>query len=133
MALDSVFKKMFLLSTPLWTQIKAKTPKENFLIPVNEDKFETKDAVVLTRMSSLFEWDIQRQFSTRSKVSVATITSTVASYAVKDPDFENSENSTEPNESSFRKEAVNAYFEGCQNVKIGDEINHVHNNFGSQG
>ena len=33
-------------------------------------------------------------------------------------------NSTESNENSLRKEAVNAYFEGCQNVKIGDEINH---------
>lgn len=52
------------------------------------------------------------------------MTSTVASYVVKDHDFENSENSTEPNESSLKKKTVNAYFEGCQNVKIGDEINH---------
>ena len=70
---------------------ESKTPKENFLISVNEDKFETKDAVVLARMSSLFEFDIQRQFSTRSRVSVETMTSTVASYVVKDHEFENSE------------------------------------------
>ena len=83
-------------------------------------------------MSRLFETFIQRQDSCRSRSSIAT-TATVASYAVEDqfdPEYEYSENpKIDSNENSFKKDAVNAYFDSCQNVKVGDEVNNVHNHF----
>ena len=83
-------------------------------------------------MSSIIDYFSRRQDSFRSRASVST-TTTVASYTVEDqfdPKNENAVNSTDSNENSIRKEAIYARLEGCQNVKVGDEVihNHVHNN-----